>query len=166
MKMNPELIFRLIHGGEKMSTFILELCDRKLGKLEIAVLDFLTAHDVTYHIHGGFPKMYTCYFRLDDAICIEQEIHIRDVDCLCYTNLSRSAKHLGSNWQEKILLNINKVNRTLDYGSFEVDLESGDIRYRTYFNPGNAVYWEDLDMFLGYPMQIIRNRYSELFKVL
>lgn len=58
---------------------------------------------------------------------------------------------MGSNWQEKILLNINKVNRTLDYGSFEVDLESGDIRYRTYFNPGNAVYWEDLDMFLGIP---------------
>lgn len=145
---------------------ILELCDRKLGKLQIAVLDFLTAHDVTYHIHGGFPKIYTCYFRLDDAICIEQEIHIRDVDFLCYINLSRNAKHLGSNWQEKILLNINKVNRTLDYGSFEVDLESGDIRYRTYFNPGNAVYWEDLDMFLGYPMQIIRNRYSELFKVL
>ena len=143
---------------------IIEFCDRKLTKLEIAVLDFLTVHDVTYHIHGGFPKMYTCYFRLDDTICIEQEVHIRDVDCLCYTNLSRSAKHLGSNWQEKILLNINKVNRTLDYGSFEVDLESGDIRYRTYFNPGNAVYWEDLDMFLGYPMQIIRNRYSDFQK--
>ena len=73
---------------------------------------------------------------------------------------------MGSNWQEKILLNINKVNRTLDYGSFEVDLESGDIRYRTYFNPGNAVYWEDLDMFLGYPIQIIRSRHSELYKVL
>ena len=85
------------------------------------------------------------------------------MDCLCYTNLSGSAKHSGSNWQEKILLNINKVNRTLDYGSFEVDLESGDIRYRTYFNPGNAVYWEDLDMFLGYPMQVIRSRHSELF---
>lgn len=145
---------------------ILEFCDRKLSKLEIAVLDFLTAHDTTYHIHGGFPKMYTCYFRLDNAICIEQEIHIRDVDYLCYTNLSRNAKHLGSNWQEKILLNINKVNRTLDYGSFEVDLESGDVRYRTYFNPGNAIYWEDLDMFLGYPIQIIRGRHSELYKVL
>ena len=145
---------------------ILELCDRKLGKLEIAVLDFLTAHDVTYHIHGGFPKMYTCYFRLDNSIRIEQEIHTRDEDFLCYTNLYKSAKCLGNNWQDMILRNINRINRTLDYGSFEVDLENGDIRYRTYFNPGNAIYWEDLDMFLGYPMQVIRKRHLELFYTL
>lgn len=145
---------------------ILEFCDRKLSKLEIAVLDFLTAHDTTYHIHGGFPKMYTCYFRLDNSIRIEQEIHTRDEDFLCYTNLSKSAKCLGNNWQDMILRNINRINRTLDYGSFEVDLENGDIRYRTYFNPGNAIYWEDLDMFLGYPMQVIRKRHLELFHTL
>jgi hypothetical protein len=143
--------------------YILELCDRKLSELEIAVLDFLTAYGITYHIHCGFPQMYTCYFQLNDSIGIEQEIHIRDEDCLCYTNLSRNAKQLGYNWQEKILFNINRINRTLDYGSFEVDLESGDIRYRTYFNSGNAICWESLDMFLGYPMQIIRSRYHELY---
>lgn len=138
----------------------------RINKLELAVLDFLTAHDTTYHIHGGRPGVYTCYFRLNETLCIEQEIHIRDQDYLCYTNLSRSAKHLGSNWQEKILHNINRINRTLDYGSFEVDLESGDIRYRTCFSPGNTIYWEDLDMFLGYPMQMVRRRYQELFYTL
>lgn len=145
---------------------ILELCDRKLSKLEIAVLDFLTAHDITYHIHGGFPQMYTCYFRINETVFLEQEIHIRDEDCLCYTNLSQSAKCLGSRWQDLVLRNINIINCTLDYGSFEVDLENGDIWYRTYFNPGNAVCWEALDLLFGYPMQVIRNRYSELFKVL
>jgi hypothetical protein len=148
---------------------VLEFTDkpkRKINKLELSVLDFLSVHDTTYHIHGGRPGVYTCYFRIDEAVCIEQEIHIRDEDCLCYTNLSKSATHLGNNWQEKILHNINRINRTLDHGSFEVDMESGDIRYRTYFSPGNAVYWEDLDMFLGYPMQVIRHRYPELFYTL
>ena len=46
---------RLIHGGKEMS--ILEFCDRKLSKLEIAVLDFLTAHDTTYHM--GCPCPWT-----------------------------------------------------------------------------------------------------------
>ena len=64
------------------------------------------------------------------------------------------------------MLRINNINRTLDYGNFEVDLESGDVRYRTYYNPGNMIYWEDLDMFLGYPMQVIRNRYRELLDML
>ena len=140
--------------------------ERKINKLELMVLDFLTAHDTAYHIHSGSPGVYTCYFRLDDAICIEQEIHIRKVDCLCYTILSRNAKSLGQDWQEKILHRINNINRVLDYGNFEVDPVSGDIRYRTYLNSDNSTYWEDLDMFLGYPMQIIRNRYSELFYAL
>lgn len=136
---------------------------KRTNKLELSILDFLTAHDTTYHIQGGCPGVYYCYFRLDETLCIEQEIYVRADDCLCYTNLSRNAKCLGSNWQEQILLRINNINRTLDYGNFEVDLESGDVRYRTYYNPGNMIYWEDLDMFLGYPMQVIRNRYPELF---
>lgn len=146
--------------------FLSERRSKRTKRIELSVLNFLEAHDVAYHIHSGLPGVYTCYFRIDETVCIEQEIHIREDDCLCYTNLSRNAKCLGRNWQQEILHRINSINRTLDYGNFEVDSETGDIRYRTYFSPGNAVYLEDLDQFLGYPMQVIRNQHHQLLDCL
>ena len=58
---------------------------------------------------------------------------------------------------------VNSINREIDYGNFEVDEKTGDIIFKSIYEPDELVYTESLDKLIGYPRYII-NRYGYRFK--
>lgn len=125
-------------------------------KLLYAIRDFITSHGCSYYNEDLPQGVIVNYFRLKNGICIEQRITIRQEDAVCITTLSCQ---LPSNNQQLLVWAMsitNDINQSIDDGCFYVDLETGDIRFRSYYSPGNTIYTEDIDMFLGYPKQIIQ----------
>ena len=131
-------------------------------KLEWFLRNFITSTNGFYYDDNLSKGIISQYFKLNNGICIEQNVKIQKEDYLCYTNLSY---HINPD-DKKVFLQtlqiINKINTQIDYGSFEIDEKTGDIRYRTYYKPDSVVDFESLDKMLGYPMYVI-NRYGHLF---
>lgn len=131
-------------------------------KLEMALRNFITSMEGGYYDDELDHGILASYFQLDNGICVEQKVHIRQTDYVCYTTLSI---HTTAENQDMILRYItiaNSINMELDYGSFEVDAATGDIRFRTYYEPIDIVRMEAFDKLLGYPRYII-NKYGQLF---
>ena len=131
-------------------------------KLEMALRNFITSMDGHYYGDKLSKGILISYFRLNNEICVEQKVHIRQEDYVCYTILS---VHTSSENQEQVLRYIaiaNHINMELDYGNFEVDAKTGDIRFRTYYEPIDIVRMEAFDKLLGYPRYII-SKYGQLF---
>lgn len=131
-------------------------------KLEMALRNFITSMDGHYYDDEFHKGILASYFRLDNGICVEQKVHIRQTDYVCYTTLSVHTKPDNSQQILHYIRIANDINLELDCGSFEIDAETGDIRFRTYYEPIDIVRMEAFDKLLGYPNYII-NKYGHLF---
>lgn len=126
------------------------------SKLMYAIRDFITSHGCSYYddeIESGIVKNY---FRLKNGICIEQQITVKQEFAICITTLSCPIPPQDDNLVMWAMSVANDINQQIDDGCFYVDRKTGDIRFRSYYSPGNTIYTEDIDMFLGYPMEVIR----------
>lgn len=131
-------------------------------KLEWALRDFITSTGGSYYDDEISNGIVALYFKLDNEICVEQKVRIRYEDYICYTILSC---YINPSQKENILKNIkiaNKINCELDYGNFEIDEKTGDIIFKSVYEPDERVYMESLDKLIGYPRYII-NKYGYRF---
>ncbi|MBR4864751.1 MAG: hypothetical protein IKU07_09260 [Oscillospiraceae bacterium] len=131
-------------------------------ELEMSLRNFITSTDDNYYDDELDKGILSMYFRLDNEICVEQKVYIQQSDYVCYTTFSI---HTTIENQKLLLHYItiaNSINAELDYGNFEVDVRTGDIRFRTYYEPIDIVRMEAFDKLLGYPRHII-NKYGQLF---
>lgn len=134
-------------------------------KLEWAIRDFITMCDGSYYDDEIDKGIIKSYFRLKNDICVEQKVQIRKEDYICYTTLSC---HIDPNDKEnvsKFVQMANSINLELDYGNFEIDFRTGDIRYKTVYEPDEKVYMEALDKLLGYPKRMI-DKFGHCFLIL
>jgi len=128
-------------------------------KLEWALRDFITSTGGSYYDDEILNGIISLYFKLDNEICVEQKVHIRQENYVCYTTLSC---YINPEQKENILKCIqiaNQINRELDYGNFEIDEKSGDIIFKNIYEPDERAYTESLDKLVGYPRYII-NKYG------
>ena len=132
-------------------------------RLELALKNFMKSMDGGCYTFEADKGVLLSYFRLNNGICVEQMVQIRKTDYVCYTTLSIHTTPEKHNQRLRFLTTANHINLNLDYGSFEIDTETGDIRYRTYYEPIGPVRMEAFDRLLGYPRHII-NKYGHLFK--
>lgn len=136
-------------------------------KLEWALRDFITSTGGSYYDDEISNGIVTLYFKLDNEICVEQKVHIRQEDYICYTTLSC---YINPSQKEQILKciqTVNSINRELYYGNFEIDEKTGDIIFKSVYEPDERVYMESLDKLIGYPRHIISKygyRFLELKK--
>jgi hypothetical protein len=49
----------------------------------------------------------------------------------------------------------NSINQKIEYGNFEVNETTGDIVFKTYYEPDERVFMEGIDKMLGYPLWVI-----------
>ena len=133
-------------------------------KLEYAIRDFITKCGGSYYDDELSEGVLTCYYQLNYEIAVEQKVIIRQVDYMCITTLSITLKNDDHMYGVKLLnllVELNDINCYLDYGNFEYDMETGDIRFKSSYEPSNGIaYSEDLDKLLGYPRFAI-NKYGE-----
>ena len=131
-------------------------------RLEMALRNFITSMDGCYYDDELNKGILLSYFRLKNGICVEQKVHIQQTDYVCYTTLSL---HTSPDNKEQLLQCItvaNTINMELDYGNFEIDTSTGDIRFRTYYEPIDIIRMEAFDKLLGYPRYII-TKYGQRF---
>lgn len=126
------------------------------AKLMYAIRDFITSHGCSYYDDQLDEGIIKNYFKMKNGICIEQEITVHEGFAVCLTTLSCPVPANDQNLLIWALSVANDINQHIDDGCFLVDLETGDIRFRSYYSPGNTIYTEDIDMFLGYPKEIIQ----------
>ena len=133
-------------------------------KLEWLIRDFISQNGYGYYDDEIDKGVLKNYFRLKNDICVEQEIIIREKDCLCYTTLSVTLKDSDKKYSIRLLnllVELNDINCLLDYGNFEYHMDSGDIRFKTSFEPNEGlICCEDIDKFLGYSHFAI-NKYGD-----
>lgn len=133
-------------------------------KLEFIIRDFISRCGHGYYDDELDKGILKNYFYLNESVSIEQKIIIRENDCICYSTLSLTLKLTDKLYDTRLLallVELNDINFQLDYGNFEYDMETGDIRFRTSYEPNEGIICsEDLDKFLGYPRFII-NKYGE-----
>lgn len=131
-------------------------------KLEWALRDFITSTGGSYYDDEISNGIISLYFKLDNEICVEQKVHIRQENYVCYTTLSC---YINPEQKENILMCIqiaNKINRELDYGNFEINEKTGDIIFKSIYEPDEKVCMESLDKLIGYPRCMI-NKYGYRF---
>lgn len=126
------------------------------NKLMYAIRDFIVSHGCSFYDDEISTGIISNYFRLKNGICVEQKIAVRQEDAVCITTLSCPIPTKDQRLLAWALAVANDINQQIDDGCFLIDLETGDIRFRSFFSPGNAIYTEDIDMFLGYPKQMIQ----------
>lgn len=133
-------------------------------KLEHAIRDFITKCGGSYYDDELSEGVLTSYYQLNYEIAVEQKVIIRQVDYMCITTLSITLKNDDHMYGVKLLnllVELNDINCYLDYGNFEYDMETGDIRFKSSYEPCNGIaYSEDLDKLLDYPRFAI-NKYGE-----
>lgn len=108
-----------------------------------------------------FDKSYVVYFKLNNGICIEQKIFIKNNNYLCYTNLSLTFDVNTIGEISELYRVINKINTRIEYGNFEFC--AGNLRFKTFYSPREIIDMELLDELIGYPHYII-NEYGNEFK--
>ena len=123
-------------------------------KLEWIIRDFISQCGYSYYDDEIDRGILKSYYRLENDILVEKEIIIRDYDYLCYTTLSvslRPDERKNSLKIYNLLAELNDINWQLDYGNFEYNMKTGDIRFRTSYEPNEGLICsEDLDKFIGY----------------
>ena len=133
-------------------------------KLEWIIRDFISLNGYSYYDDEISDGILKNYFRLENDICVEQEIVIRESDCMCYTTMSAMLNKDDENYSERLfnlLVGLNDINCLVDYGNFEYHKDSGDICYRTSYEPNDGIICsEDIDKFLGYSHFAI-NKYGD-----
>ena len=128
----------------------------KSSKLEIFLKNYFDLASVGYY-DDNFDGSYCLYFKLENDICVEQRIFIKQNAYKCYTTLALEIKDTEK--LDKLCIIVNKVNFEIDYGNFEIDYQKGEIRFKSFYEPIDNIYMEDLDRLIGYPRQVI-NQYG------
>ena len=134
-------------------------------KLEWAIRDFITSCGGSYYDDELHKSILKSYFRLKNDICVEQKVQIRKDDYICYTTLSLTVDPNKKKSISEFIEMANAINLELDYGNFEVDFRTGDIRYKTVYEPDDKVYMESLDKLLGYTKRMI-DKFGYCFLIL
>lgn len=132
-------------------------------RLEMALRNFITSMGGQYYDDELAQGILSSYFQLNCGVSIEQKVHIRQTDYICYTTPALRLPTENSGGILQCIQLANRINNELDYGSFAVDPKAGSIRFRTYYEPVNAVNMESLDKLLGYPMYVI-GKYIDVFR--
>ena len=112
-------------------------------KLEFIIRDFISRCGHGYYDNELDKGILKNYFYLNESVSIEQKIIIRENDCICYSTLSLTLKLTDKLYDTRLLallVELNDINFQLDYGNFEYDMETGDIRFRTSYEPNEASY--------------------------
>lgn len=130
-------------------------------ELAWALRSFITECDGCYYADELDSGILKLYLKLKNGIAIEQRVQIRQDDYICYTTLSCRVDPRKQNFLLDLIQVANSINLQIDYGNFEVACHTGEIRFRSNYEPEEKVYMESLDKFLGYPMRII-NIYGHL----
>ena len=128
-------------------------------KLEWTIRDFVTSTGDSYYDDEISNGIISLYYKLDNEICVEQKVQIRREDYICYTTLSCCINPSQKERIVKCIQTANAINRELDYGNFEIDEKSGDIIFKSIYEPDERVYIESLDKLIGYPRYVI-NKYG------
>ena len=122
--------------------------------------DFFAKHDSGYYDEKIDDGILVIYYELENGICTEIKVQVREKDFVCTTVLGVELKEVLPNKEDDILRWCNQVNCELDYGNFQ--LMDGEMVYKTFLMPGSGDCYEGLDMLLGYPMQMIE-KYGQSF---
>lgn len=124
----------------------------RAAELKMALRSFLVQCGASCYEDEINKDVLKCYSRLQNGMRVEQEIHVGESDYVCYTNLSGSVKDGKPEAVTDLIRAVNGVNIQLKYGNFEVNEESGTIRFRSYYEPGREIRMEDLDRLVGDPL--------------
>lgn len=135
---------------------------RPSKKLEMTLINFIIQQELTLYDDEANMGIYKIYFRLKSGICVQQAVTVGKEDYVCRTTLSCHTEKENKNTLTSLCILANTINCEIDYGSFEIDCNTGDIRYKTYLDPGNTIYDDDLSKLLGYPLDMIE-KYGEAF---
>lgn len=138
---------------------------RHSKKLEWAIGDFITSNDGTYYDDEIESGIISCYFRLQNGICIEQKVHIRKYDYVCHTTLSYSINPKDKENMSRYVQMTNAINSEFDYGHFEVNFRTGDILFKSYYEPDDKVCSRGLFKLLVHPRRMI-NKFGHCFLML
>lgn len=134
-------------------------------KLEWLLRDFITSNGGTYYDDEIENGIISCYFRLDNEICVEQKVHIRKYDYMCHTTLSCSINPRDKETMAKYVQMANAINLELDNGHFEINFRTGDILFKSYYEPEDKVCSRGLFKLLVHPRRII-NKFGHCFLML
>lgn len=136
-------------------------------KLLWFIQDFISQIGAAYYVDESDPTKIRLYYRFKNDIAVEQEIIVREADCLCYTTLSITLRAVEEGYTTKLcdlLFQLNEINCALDYGNFEYCSGNGDIRFKTSFEPGEGIIcYEDMDKFIYYSHFAV-NKYGEVIR--
>lgn len=130
---------------------------KRTPELKAALRSFLAQCGASCYEDENNKDVLKCYSKLQNGMYVEQEIHVGDSDYVCYTNLSGQTKADDPVAIASLILAANDVNRELKYGNFEVDGNNGDLRFRSYYEPGFEIRMEALDRLVGEPLWVIEN---------
>ena len=131
-------------------------------KLEWELRNFVTSTGGSYYDDEILNGIIALYFKLANEICVEQKVRIRQKDYICHTTLSC---YFDPNDKESLLKCVqlaNAINCKLDYGNFEVCVETGEVMFKSVYEPDGFVCTDSLDKLIGYPRHII-NQYGYMF---
>ena len=130
---------------------------KRTAELKQELRNFLMGCGASCYDDENNKDVLKCYSKLQNGFYVEQEIHVGDNDYLCYTNLSCHLQEENLSVIASLVMMANDINRELKYGNFEVDSKSGDVRFRSYYEPKAAIALEDLDRLLGEPLWAIES---------
>ena len=134
-------------------------------KLECALKDFITANGGSYYDDEIESGIISCYFKLDNEICVEQKVHIRKYDYICYTTLSCHINPEGRENVARYVQMANTINLEIDYGHFEVNFRTGDILFKSCYEPDEKIYNRGFFKLLVHPRRMV-NKFGHCFLML
>lgn len=139
---------------------------RHSKKLEWALRDFLKQVDGFYYddeIHNGIICRYV---KTKNDIALEQKVHIGLRSYVCYTTLSVYVNPSDTDLLKRVIMTANSINQKIDYGNFQINESTGDVIFRTYYEPDERVFMEGIDKMLGYPVMVVERYYNCLQELL
>lgn len=135
---------------------------KRTAELKSALCSFLAQCGASCYEDKTNADILRCYSRLQNGMCVEQEIRVGDSDYVCYTNLSNDLKSVSPEETSALVFAINRVNVQLKYGNFEFNEGKGVLRFRSFYEPGREIGPEDLDRLVGEPLWAIETYIGQL----
>lgn len=134
-------------------------------KLEWALRDFITSIGETYYDEELDKGILKSYLKLDNGIYVKQKVHIRKKDYICYTILSCHINSEDKKVVGRYIQMANAINLEIDYGHFEVNFRTGDILFKSYYEPDDKVSDRGFFKLLVDPRRMI-NKFGRCFLLL
>ena len=135
---------------------------KRTAELKMALRSFLAQCGAACYEDENSKDILKCYSRLQNGMCVEQEIHVGDTDYVCYTNLAGRVNEDASGAMTELILAANEVNRELKYGNFEIDVKNETVCFRSYYEPLQEICMGELDRLVGEPLWAIETYAARL----